>query len=144
MKKGTKAIVITTNGHARLVLIDDADGISRLIGCEMFDAISLGKFGTEKTAVDMFVDDEGILNDLPANMSATNLAMMVSGRPFSPIRGDAVIIGADESTGETIDCPNEMVSMVETMQLMFSGLHDQIESAVERRRNGGQSDGQAS
>jgi hypothetical protein len=138
MKKGTKAIVITTNGHARLVLIDDSDGISRLIGCEMFDAISLGKFGTEKTAVDMFVDDEGILNDLPANMSATHLAMMVSGRPFSPIRGDAVIIGADESTGETIDCPNEMVCMVDAMQLMFAGLHEEVQEAVERRKNEGE------
>lgn len=105
MKKPTKAMLVTTEGDCRMVRLERTMQINEYIGCEFFDVIRLGD------GADMFIDDTGLLTDAAANMVASAIAVSVTGKPYE-LRGDVLILGGNDQTGETEDCPDWVVSMV--------------------------------
>lgn len=105
MKKPTKAMLVTTEGDCRMVRLERTMQINEFIGCAFFDVVRLGE------GADMFIDDTGLLTDAPANMVASAIAVSITGKPYE-LRGDVLILGGNDQTGETEDCPNWVVSLV--------------------------------
>jgi Domain of unknown function (DUF3846) len=107
MKKETKAMFISTDGVCRPVLIDNNDHIHHWIKAQWFDIVRLDEM------TDMFVDDTGLIDNRPVNMTATAIATTRFKKPYA-IYGDVLVFGHD-GQGETIDCPPWVFEYIEGM-----------------------------
>jgi hypothetical protein len=78
--------------------------ISTAIGCHMFDVVGLAH------SIDLFVDDEGLINGSPLNMPATVLAHLL-GSP-TVIFGTAIAVSVTPD-GETIGLTDRQVARIQ-------------------------------
>ncbi|NQX18188.1 DUF3846 domain-containing protein [Rathayibacter sp. VKM Ac-2857] len=74
------------------------------IGCHWFDVIRC------EHGIDLWVDDEGMINGSTLNRPATFLANLL-GHP-SPVYGSAVILGGNADTGDTAPLTPEQEARV--------------------------------
>ncbi|MBF4592043.1 DUF3846 domain-containing protein [Curtobacterium sp. VKM Ac-1395] len=80
------------------------DGLYTAIGCRAFDVVRL------EDAIDMWVDDEGLINGSDFNLSATIIANRL-GHPGTVLFGSAVIAGGNEE-GDTIGLTESQAAAV--------------------------------
>ncbi|WP_104131604.1 DUF3846 domain-containing protein [Cryobacterium sp. M91] len=79
-------------------------GISAAIGCSMFDVVGL------TDSIDLFVDDEGLINGSPLNLPATVLAHLL-GSP-TVIFGTAIAVSVTPD-GETIGLTDSQFTRIQ-------------------------------
>ncbi|MBB5643649.1 DUF3846 domain-containing protein [Cryobacterium roopkundense] len=79
--------------------------IAAAIGCSMFDVVGL----TDN--IDLFVDDEGLINGSPLNLPATVLAHLLGSRTV--IFGTAIAVSANDD-GETIGLTDHQLERIQT------------------------------
>ena len=79
--------------------------ISAAIGCSMFDVVGLAD------NIDLFVDDEGLINGSPLNLPATVLAHLL-GSP-TVIFGTAIAVSVTPD-GETIGLNDRQLARIQT------------------------------
>jgi hypothetical protein len=128
MKQPVKGLLVTTEGDCRMVVLERSMDINHFVGCEFFDIVRLGN------GADMFVDDEGLLSDRQANLVASAIAVMVTGKPYE-IVGDALILGGNDETGETCDCPAWIRSLVSAEDTQARQFVSQVIAGISKYRN---------
>ena len=74
------------------------------IGCHWFDVIRCDH------GIDLWVDDEGMINGSTLNRPATFLANLL-GYP-SPVYGSVVVLGANAATGDTMPLTSDQEARV--------------------------------
>lgn len=79
--------------------------IAAAIGCSMFDVVGLAD------SIDLFVDDEGLINGSPLNLPATVLAHLLGSRTV--IFGTAIAVSVNND-GETIGLTDEQLARIQT------------------------------
>jgi len=79
--------------------------IAAAIGCSMFDVVGLAD------DIDLFVDDEGLINGSPLNLPATVLAHLLGSRTV--IFGTAIAVSVNDG-GETIGLTDEQLARIQT------------------------------
>ena len=79
--------------------------IAAAIGCSMFDVVGLAD------SIDLFVDDEGLINGSPLNLPATVLAHLFGSRTV--IFGTAIAVSVNND-GETIGLTDEQLARIQT------------------------------
>ena len=79
--------------------------IAAAIGCSMFDVVGL------TDDIDLFVDDEGLINGSPLNLPATVLAHLLGSRTV--IFGTAIAVSVNDS-GETIGLTDHQLARIQT------------------------------
>ncbi len=79
-------------------------GISAAIGCSMFDVVGLAD------SIDLFVDDEGLINGSPLNLPATVLAHLL-GSP-TVIFGTAIAVSVTPD-GETVGLTDSQLARIQ-------------------------------
>lgn len=60
----------------------------------------------------MVVNDEGLIRELPENIIASCLYWSITGKPATPICGNAILVGVDPENGEFCDIPPAAVFSV--------------------------------
>lgn len=82
--------------------LDGYDGLSNAVG-GWIESVPFPDRGD----VSVFINEEGKIHGLPMNQRATEmLASVLFAGDF--IVGDAVIVGFDPETGDSIDCPKDL------------------------------------
>ena len=79
--------------------------IAAAIGCSMFDVVGLAD------SIDLFVDDEGLINGSPLNLPATVLAHLLGRRTV--IFGTAIAVSVTPD-GETIGLTDGQLTRIQT------------------------------
>lgn len=98
-----RAVTVTVDGHAEVVhwpRSGDASVLRHLqtaVGGNV-DVVSL------HPDIDMWVNDEGLVMNMPINTLATNVAAMF-GLTHQPYHGPAVFTGGIDGDGETLPLP---------------------------------------
>lgn len=103
-----RAVRITTRtlGHIHISGRDTLASIQNAVGCRTFDVVSVDG------GIDFFVDDEGAINGSSFNLPLTVLAHVLGVR--AALFGNAVLLGANDETGETISLTEEQVQRITT------------------------------
>ena len=98
-----RAVRITTQSlqHITISRENSVTAIQNAVGCRTFDVVSVDG------GIDFFVDDEGAINGSPLNLPLTVLAHILGTR--TAIFGNAVLLGADDETGDTISLSDEQI-----------------------------------
>ena len=78
--------------------------IAAAIGCSMFDVVGLAD------SIDLFVDDEGLINGSPLNLPATVLAHRLGSRTV--IFGTAIAVSVNDG-GETIGLTDHQLAKIQ-------------------------------
>lgn len=82
------------------------DDLYAAINCRTFDVVSL------EHGIDLFVDDEGLINRSRLNLALTIIAFQL-GAP-TPIFGNGVLIGGDDRTGKTVNLTRAQLDSIQT------------------------------
>jgi len=113
MKEGTKGLKITCDGRVFEVTVgNNQDLYKELDNCRCFDVVRVDE------STDMFIDDEGLLRDAPANLLASILLVQKTGLRYG-IVGDVVVLGHD-GQGETIDVPSWVRDWAANIEMKIS------------------------
>lgn len=70
----------------------------------------------------MVVNDEGLIRELPENIIASCLYWSITGKPATPICGNAILAGVDPESGEFCDIPPSAVMSVLDMSRKLRAL----------------------
>lgn len=100
---GVKAVVIPVSFNDKPFLVELLDNnhlasLYKYIGCSCIDVVYLAEY--DDHSVDMFVDDEGLLNESPLNQYF--LRAYRNGLCVSPLAGVGVVTRSNDE-GETVD-----------------------------------------
>lgn len=106
---GVTAVVITPTGLlVRVVLPRDSSAQLRcmyeLIGCRAVDCVRL------TNRVDMWVDDEGLINGSPLNVAACLLGSRF-GRT-QPYVGTVLLTGSADHNGDTLSISDDFIAQI--------------------------------
>ena len=105
------ATLIRTNGKVESVKLDQYTDIQDAIG-GMFGILPIGPRDTDNMTV--FIDDEGLVKELPINMTASLWLMRLDLWPglSQPIHGDVLIMGGTDEDGETMSVTEDIVASI--------------------------------
>jgi hypothetical protein len=113
MQENTKGWKITCDGRMFEVTLNNSEDLYReLDNCRFFDVVKIDD------STDMFIDDEGLLRDAPANLLASVLLVQKTGRRYG-IVGDVIVLGHD-GQGETINAPSWVRDWTANMEKKIS------------------------
>lgn len=70
----------------------------------------------------MVVNDEGLIRELPENIIASCLYWSITGKPATPICGNAILCGVNPESGEFCDIPPSAVFSVLDLSRKLRGL----------------------
>ncbi|EYT56581.1 hypothetical protein H490_0101595 [Leucobacter sp. UCD-THU] len=108
MSTSTLNAILITPGRTRPVsipVLEVGERIRYLIGCDVFDVVGL------EEGIDLFVDDEGLLEEQPElNLAATVVAHQLGAQ--SVLFGSVVAVGVDAESGETVGLTAEQMRRV--------------------------------
>lgn len=111
-----RAVTIDTKGQAQTVALDAAnellDALQHAVGGYV-DVVTLTK------NVDMWVDEEGLLKNLPVNIVATHIARLF-GRTHQVYLGPAVFTGGMDDQGTTLGLTEDNAEILMNLALLAS------------------------
>lgn len=111
-------IPVSINYEVRIMEVPGADelkAIQELVG-GWFEGTTLQMaFSPHEVGVTFFVNETGLLDNLPINQLATLTAAAIGDIHPHGLRGPAVLI-ANNGEGESIDLPQEWINLVEAIR----------------------------
>lgn len=103
-----RARVVRVNGTTEVIdLPEDTrawlDAAYKAIGCTAVDRVCVIHTGPGRHGMDMWVDDEGLLNGAKPNIVAGTMLYTLTNREQSqPIMGDVIFTGGCDSEGDSL------------------------------------------
>lgn len=86
-------------------IVDELESYQKFVdGC--IECVSLNE------RLVMVVNDEGLIRELPENIIASCLYWSITGKPATPICGNAILVGVDPENGEFCNIPPSAVFSV--------------------------------
>lgn len=103
----TEVILLYADGDVRAIDLDPSRGdvLRNLTG-----ATTLGTINLRELGLTLWIDDEGLLRDLPLNLAGTLLVWGTGRRPVHPVVGTVVVVGLTHDGGY-VDVPDDLLSL---------------------------------
>ncbi|MBB1033147.1 hypothetical protein G6031_01905 [Dietzia sp. CQ4] len=87
-------------------------GMYRVVRCSYVERIAVMDVpNADSLSVDAWVDEEGIYNSVP-NVVAQVVLKAMSGIGRGPVFGRVLLLGGDETSGETVSLPGGVIELV--------------------------------